>query len=147
MAAAACLSSSWAISRFSSIGTAEPSHMCDWNSGFLPAATRFGRDRQQRADVAVQLVLRAVVGVQRDGDRVLAGDDVGELGQRDRAGHHVLDAEPGGEFRTAGGELDDAVAAGVGEALEGGVDGLRADVQLIAGKANECSLARRSISA
>ena len=40
LAAAACLSSSCAIFRFSSIGTAEPSHMCDWNSGVLPAATR-----------------------------------------------------------------------------------------------------------
>ena len=39
-AAAACLSSSCAIERFSSIGTAEPSHMCDWNNGFCPARTR-----------------------------------------------------------------------------------------------------------
>ena len=81
------------------------------------------RDGQQRLDVAVQLVLRTVVGVQRDGDRVLVGDDVGELGQRDRAGHHVLDAEAGAEFGPAGGELDDAVAARIGEAFEGGVDG------------------------
>ena len=29
-----------AISRFSASGTAEPSHMCDWNSGSLPLATR-----------------------------------------------------------------------------------------------------------
>ncbi len=29
------------MSRFSSIGTAEPSHMCDWNSGLPPSATRF----------------------------------------------------------------------------------------------------------
>ena len=33
-------SSSWAICRFSSSGTAEPSHMCDWNSGSSPRATR-----------------------------------------------------------------------------------------------------------
>ncbi|SKV67443.1 Uncharacterised protein [Mycobacteroides abscessus subsp. abscessus] len=26
--------------RFSSIGTAEPSHMCDWNNGAWPALTR-----------------------------------------------------------------------------------------------------------
>jgi hypothetical protein len=32
-----------------------------------------------------------VVGVQRDVDRVLLGDDVRELRQRDRAGDHVLD--------------------------------------------------------
>ena len=125
LAAAACFSSSCAISRFSSIGTAEPSHMCDWNSGFLPFGDALGRDRQQRPDVGVELVLRAVVGVQRDGDRVLRGDDVRELGQRDRAGDHVLDAEAGSEFGTAGGELDDAVAAGVGEALDRRVDRLR----------------------
>ena len=39
-AADVSFSSSCAISRFSSIGTAEPSHMCDWNSGFSPRATR-----------------------------------------------------------------------------------------------------------
>lgn len=39
-AAAVCFSSSLAISRFSSIGMAEPSHMCDWNSGCCPALTR-----------------------------------------------------------------------------------------------------------
>ncbi len=35
-----CASSSSAISRFSASGTAEPSHMCDWNSGSSPRATR-----------------------------------------------------------------------------------------------------------
>ena len=33
-------SSSRAISRFSVSDTAEPSHMCDWNSGVCPRATR-----------------------------------------------------------------------------------------------------------
>ena len=33
-------SSSSAILRFSSSGTADPSHMCDWNSGSSPRATR-----------------------------------------------------------------------------------------------------------
>ena len=33
-------SSSCAIDRFSSSSTAEPSHMCDWNSGSRPASTR-----------------------------------------------------------------------------------------------------------
>ena len=60
--------------------------------------------------------------MQRDGDRVLVGDDVGELGQRDSADHHVLDAEAGAEFGTAGGELDDAVAARIGEAFERSVE-------------------------
>ena len=39
-AAAHFSSSSAAICRFSSSSTAEPSHMCDWNSGSWPAATR-----------------------------------------------------------------------------------------------------------
>ena len=33
-------SSSSAMDRFSSSGTAEPSHMCDWNSGSPPPLTR-----------------------------------------------------------------------------------------------------------
>ena len=39
-ALAAFSSSSAAICRFSSSSMAEPSHMCDWNSGGLPASTR-----------------------------------------------------------------------------------------------------------
>ena len=38
--AAHCASSSWAICRFSSRGTAEPSHMCDWKYGRPPPFTR-----------------------------------------------------------------------------------------------------------
>src|SRR5208283_6168654 len=56
---------------------------------------------------------------------VFGRDGAGELGQRDRTGDHVLDPEAGGELRATGGELDDAVATRVGEALDGGVDGLR----------------------
>jgi hypothetical protein len=40
LAAAQSASSSLAISRFSASGTAEPSHMWDWNSGSPPWATR-----------------------------------------------------------------------------------------------------------
>ena len=40
MAAAASASSCSAICRFSCSGTAEPSHMWDWNSGSSPRATR-----------------------------------------------------------------------------------------------------------
>ena len=39
-AAAHFASSSLAICRFSSSGTAEPSHICDWKSGSSPRATR-----------------------------------------------------------------------------------------------------------
>ena len=41
----------------------------------------------------------------------------------------------GGELRTAGGDLQDAVAARLGEATQGGIDAIRV-TQLIAGKAN-----------
>lgn len=87
-----------------------------------------------------------MVGVQRHGDRVPGGDDVGELGQCDRAGDHVLDPQPGGELGATGGELDDAVTAGVGETLDRGVDAFE-PTQLIAGNANAFALARSSISA
>src|SRR3954453_19341993 len=82
-ALAARSSSSAAMSRFSLSSTADPSHMCDWNSGFppvphgrleqrlLPAVHPLLADGDQRPDVDVQLVLRAVVGVQRHVDRVL----------------------------------------------------------------------------
>ncbi len=83
------------------------------------------RDRQQRSDIGVELVLRAVVGVQRDRDGVFLGDDVRELGERHRPGDHVLDPQPGAELRAAGRELDDAVAARIGEPLQRGVDRLR----------------------
>ncbi len=84
-----------------------------------------GGDREQRAHVGVQLVLGAVVGVQRDGDVVLGGHDVGELGERDRARHHVLVVLATQELRTTGGDLDDAVALRLGEAAQGRVQGLR----------------------
>ena len=91
--------------------------MCDWNSGVLAAVDPLLRDRDQRPDVAVQLLLLAVVGVQRDVDRVLRRDDVRELGERHRAGDHVLDRQARPELGATGRELDDAVAAGVREAL------------------------------
>ena len=59
------------------------------------------RDRDQRPHVALELVRRAVVGVQRDVDAVLLGHDVGELGQRDRAGDHVLLGLAGRELGAA----------------------------------------------
>ena len=82
-------------------------------------------DLEQRLHVGVELVLRAVVGVQRHRDRVFVGDDVRELGERECAGDHALDPQPGAELRAAGGELDDAVAPGVRETLQRGVDGFR----------------------
>jgi hypothetical protein len=95
-----------------------------------------GRDLDQRAHVAVQLVLGAVVGVQGDGDRIPGGDHVSELSERLRPYDHVLDRLAGQVFRTAGGDLDDPVALGVSEALEGRVQRLaRRDIDRRVGEA------------
>ena len=91
----------------------------------LAVVDALARDGDQRADEPVELVLRAVVGVQRNGDAVLLGDDVSELGQRHGAGHHVFDPQARAELGTAGGKLNDSVGSGIGEALDGGVDRLR----------------------
>ena len=106
-----------AICRFSSSGTAEPSHMCDWKHGRPPALTRSVDRGEQRADEAVELVLGAVVGVQRDVDGVVLGHLVRVGRERERAGHHVLDRRAGEVLGAAGRHLHDAVAAGLGEAL------------------------------
>ena len=91
----------------------------------LAAIDALLRDLDERPHEAVELVLGAVVGVQRDEDVVLRRHHVRELGERDRAGDHVLDVQAGAELGTAGGELDDAIGPGIGEALDGRVDGLR----------------------
>ena len=83
------------------------------------------RDRQQRADEAVQLVLGAVVGVQRDVDGVVLRHLGGVRREGHRAGDHVLDGRAGEVLRTTGGDLDDAVAPGLGETGERGVERLR----------------------
>jgi hypothetical protein len=111
-----------AISRFSSSGTAEPSHMCDWNSGLSPlhALLRDGHERRMKVSslsLGQWSVCRAtLIGY-------FFAIDVRELGQRHRTGDHVLDALSGGELGAAPGELDDAVALGLGEPAEGRDDG------------------------
>ena len=89
-------------------------------------ATRHPLDRQleQRADEAVELVLGAVVGVQRDGDGVVLRDLAGVRRERHRAGDHVLDVGAGQVLRAARGDLDDPVGAGLREPLQRGVEGL-----------------------
>ena len=63
----------------------------------------------ERQDEAVERILRAVVGVQRDGDRVVLRDLGGEFGERERAGCAVLDGLAGEVVGAAGRDLDDAV--------------------------------------
>ena len=92
-----------------------------------------GAHVDERAHEAVELVLGAVVGVQRDRHVVLRRHHVGELGQRDRADDHVLDRLAGGELRAAPRDLHDAVALRLGEAPDRGVDRSDDEVQLMAG--------------
>jgi hypothetical protein len=61
----------------------------------LAAVDALLRDREQRADVAVQLVLGAVVGVQRDVDRVVLGHLVRIGGEGDGTRDLVLDGRAG----------------------------------------------------
>ena len=75
-----------------------------------------------------------MVGVQADGDAVLGGDDDARTRPGHRAGHHVPTPRPEPNSGAAGGELDDAVAAGVGEALMAALI-VDEEVQLIAGNA------------
>ena len=90
----------------------------------LPTGDALDGDLQQRAHVPVQLVLRAVVGVQGDVDRVLRRDGHRELRERGRPGHHVLDAGARQIVRATGRYLDDAVALCLGEAAESSVERL-----------------------
>ena len=73
-----------------------------------------------------------MIGVQRDLDRVLRRDDVGEFGESDGAGDHLLDRRAGGELGAAGGDLQDPVAAGLGEPAQAALT-VSDDVTLIAG--------------
>ena len=99
--------------------------MCDWNSGASPARDPLGGDVEQRPDEAVELVLGAVVGVQRDVDRVGLGDLGGVRREGDRAGDHVLDVGPERYSAPPVETWTMPSRAGLGEALERRVQGLR----------------------
>ena len=84
---------------------------------------------EERADPRVEVLLDAVVGVQRDRHAVVLRDLGGVRGERERAGDAVLDRRAGGVLGATDGDLDDAVRLGLREALDGGGDGLgRRDV-------------------
>jgi hypothetical protein len=92
--------------------------------GVLAAGHALGGDVEQRADERVQLVLGAVVGVQRNRDRVLLGHHPGILGEGHRARDHVLYSRAAEELGTAGRHLDDSVTLRLSEAAKGRVQRL-----------------------
>ena len=120
--------------------------MCDWNHGLPPAFDPLERLGEQRTHEAVELVLGAVVGVQRDVHRVVLRHLLGERREGQRTAHHVLDRMAREVVGATGRDLDDAVGAGVGEALDGRVERLRR-LTLMAGYAKEPAFARSSMSA
>ena len=118
--------SSAAISMFSSSGTADPSHMCDWKIGSRPALTSSSLASRTGRRNDVERVLRAVVGVDGDGDGVVLRDLADVAGHGDGAGGAGLDGVAGEVIGSTGGDLEDAVGTGLRQALQDGVDGLRA---------------------
>jgi hypothetical protein len=86
----------------------------------------FLRRGDEREDEVLERRLGAVVGVQRDRDRVVLGDLGRELREGDRAGRAALDGVTGEVVGATGRDLDDAVGPGFGEALQNRVDRLRA---------------------
>ncbi len=112
----------WRSATFSASGTADPSHMCDWKIGLRPAFTSASEASISGMHEAVERVLGAVVGVQRDGDRIVLGDLGREGGEGEGSGCAGLDALAGEEVGATGRHLDDAVGAGLGETLQHGVD-------------------------
>ena len=90
---------------------------------FAPLGHPLGRQGEQRPHEPVELVLLAVVRVERDPRGKPCRHDMRELGERTRSGDHVLAArdELGAPVR----DLHDSVALRVGEAAEGGDERLR----------------------
>jgi hypothetical protein len=82
-------------------------------------------DGQQGANELVELVLGAVVGVQRDVHRVVLGDLACEGRERHRARDHVLHRRAAEVLGAAGGDLHNAVALGLRESAQRRVQRLR----------------------
>src|SRR5581483_4778238 len=64
----------------------------------------------ERENELVELILEAMVGVQRNVDRITLRGAMNVFGDRDCAKRHVLNRQAGCERAAAGGNLDDAVA-------------------------------------
>ncbi len=91
--------------------------------GELAGLDLLGLEGEERADPGVEVLLGAVVRVDRDGDAVALGDLVRVGGEGERARDAVLDGRAGGVLGAADRHLDDAVALCLSEALEGRGDG------------------------
>ena len=83
-------------------------------------------DGEQRPNPLVQILFGAMIGVQGNRIRVCCGDFMRERGERERPGDPVVDPLPGEVGGPAYGHLDDTVGFSIGEALQCGVQGLRA---------------------
>ena len=84
-----------------------------------------GLELEQRAYPRIDVLLGAVVGVERDGHGVVLGDFARICGEGERTGDAVLDSGARGVLGAADGHLDDAVGLSLGESLQGRCEGLR----------------------
>jgi hypothetical protein len=99
-------SSFTAMSRFLSSGSALPSNMWPLNRFGWPAARRRSVSRRAHHE-GVQLVRLAMVGVERDVDRIARRHAVDVFGNRDGAERHVLHRGARRERAAARRDLDD----------------------------------------
>ena len=107
----------------------------DWDGGAVPhvgleqwvlaAVDALLGDRDEWADVLVENLELAVVGVQRNVDVVVLSDLMCERSKRLGTSNLVLHGQARAELCAAGRELDDAVRLGFCETTNCGVDGLR----------------------
>ena len=74
-------------------------------------------------DKFVELVLKAMVRVQRNVNRITRGYAMNVFGDRNRAERRVFERRARRERAAAGGNLNDSVGLGLRESAEGGIGG------------------------
>src|SRR4030095_2702289 len=80
-----------------------------------PRCAALLRFLDERKHEFVELVLEAMICVQRDVDRITLRGAMHVLGDRDRAERHILERRARGTRAAACGDLDDAVALAFSE--------------------------------
>ena len=75
----------------------------------------------ERHNEFVELVLKAMIGVKRDINRVMLGGPMHMLGDGDCAECHVFQRFAGSKTAAAGGDLNDTVSPAFDQAAENGV--------------------------